>query len=251
MIKNTFLILEGISNKTEQNLWNYNIKDWNTFLNTQTIKGINLKRKGYYDRKLKQAISQLYNLNSEYFTNLLPLAEHWRLYEFFKQEAVFLDIETSGVESNSYITVIGLFDGTKTKTMVKDINLDFNVLKKELKNYKLIITFNGNTFDIPFLEKYCPGLFPNIPKIDLRHLCARVDLRGGLKQIEKKLNIKRSNKIVEQLYGGDAIKLWRKWKATGDRYFLNLLVEYNEEDVINLKQIIDIVAFKLENKTYL
>jgi uncharacterized protein YprB with RNaseH-like and TPR domain len=48
------------------------------------------------------------------------------------------------------------------------------------------------------------------------------------------------------MYGGDAIKLWRIFRASGDEYYLNLLVEYNEEDVINLKKISDYVIKKLK-----
>jgi len=250
MIQNSFCFLEGIERKTEKNLWKQGIKDWESFLKKEKIHGINPIRKAYYDRKLIEARKALYDLNSSYFTFKLQMAEHWRLYEFFKEEAVFLDIETSGIENDGYITIIGLFDGINTKTMVKDVNLDFKVLKAELQKYKIIITFNGNVFDIPYLEKYAPGLFPEIPRIDLRHLCKRVGLKGGLKQLEKEVNIKRQNEIVDKLYGGDAIKLWRRYKATGDQYFLNLLVEYNEEDVINLKLIMEKIYNSLISKAF-
>src|SRR3989344_5506438 len=124
MIQSTFLFLPGVSQKTEQKLWKHGILDWEAFLQAQAIEGISEKRKAFYDRKISEAKHRLYEGDSSYFSAVLPQAEHWRLYEFFKEEAVFLDIETSGVEADSYITVIGLFDGISTKTMVKDINLD-------------------------------------------------------------------------------------------------------------------------------
>ena len=151
------------------------------------------------------------------------------------------------MERSSYITVVGLFDGIDTKLMIKDINLNFNYLKNELRKYKLIITYNGSTFDLPFLKKRYPDIVPNTPHIDLRALCNRVGLKGGLKEIEKQLNIKR-NRIIEKLYGGDAITLYRMYKASGDKYYLNLLAEYNEEDVINLKTITDYVTNKLKKE---
>jgi len=61
---------------------------------------------------------------------------------------------------------------------------------------------------------------------------------GGLKNIEKEFGIKR-NKIIEKIYNGDPLLLWRMYKGSGDDYYLNLLVEYNEEDIINLKTIAD------------
>lgn len=39
--------------------------------------------------------------------------------------------------------------------------------------------------------------------------------------------------------GEDAAELWRTFRATGDEYYLDLLVKYNEEDIINLKPLAD------------
>ncbi len=47
----------------------------------------------------------------------------------------------------------------------------------------------------------------------------------------------RRRDVVQNMYGGDAAILHRMWRGSGDRYYLQLLVEYNEEDVINLKKI--------------
>ena len=73
-----------------------------------------------------------------------------------------------------------------------------------------------------------------------------VPVKGGLKEIEKKLGIKR-NKIIENFYGGDAVRLWRMYKATGDDYYIKLLIEYNEDDIINLKKIAEYCVCKLKN----
>ena len=159
----------------------------------------------------------------------------WRLYDFFMEEVIFLDIETTGLnKTNSDVTDIGLYDGINTKIMIKGINLDFSILKKELQKYKLIVTFNGASFDIPFIEKLSPNSIPKIPHFDVKSITQRLNLSGGLKNIEKTLGIKRS-KIVDKFYGGDALTLWKMYKATGDEYYLNLLIEYNEYDIINLK----------------
>jgi uncharacterized protein YprB with RNaseH-like and TPR domain len=72
-----------------------------------------------------------------------------------------------------------------------------------------------------------------------------VGLNGGLKKIEKQLNIRR-RQIVEGLYGGDAAQLYRMWRGSGDDYYLRLLVEYNEEDTINLKRIAEHVYRELK-----
>ena len=174
----------------------------------------------------------------------------WRLYDFFREDSVFLDIETTGLsKSNNDITVIGLYDGISTKMMIKGINLDIDSLKKELQKYKLIVTFNGAAFDIPFINKKYPDLLPKIPNFDVKSATDKLKLKGGLKKIEKLLGIKRSN-VVEKFYGGDALTLWKMYRATGDEYYLNLLIEYNEYDIINLKTIAEHCVKKLKETLF-
>ena len=248
MIQNSFIFLERVKRGLEENLWKQGINSWDSFLAANKVRGLSVSRKKYYDRKILEARKALYNFDSSYFKKILPQSEYYRLYDFFKDDCVFLDIETTGLDSkNDDITVIGLFDGISTKTMIKNINLDYKILQNELKSYKLIVTFNGSSFDVPFINKIYPNLLPNIPNFDVKSVTDRLNLKGGLKEIERKLGIKRG-KIVEKFYGGDALTLWRMYKATGDDYYLKLLVEYNEEDIVNLKKIADYCVEKLKNK---
>ncbi len=237
MIKNSFIFLEKISAAKERKLWQQGILDWDDFLKAKRIKGISAAAKIYYDRKITEARRQLYEGNSSYFAGLLPQTEHWRLYEFFKEDAVYLDIETDGLSSNNDVTLVGIFDGLDTKTMIRRVNLDWQLLRKELAKYKIVVTFNGSVFDLPFMKKRYGEMMPKLPHYDLRFCCSRIGLKGGLKMIEKELGIRRSNSIVEKMCGGDAAQLYRMWRGSGDDYYLKLLVEYNEEDVINLKRI--------------
>jgi len=246
MIQNSFIFLDNISKRKEILLWEQGITNWDRFLESDKIKGISKSRKFFYDTQINRAKVALKEMNSTYFINKLPSDENWRLYDYFKDEACFLDIETTGVGPGSYITVIGMFDGYDTKTMIQGINLNIRELKKELANYKLIVTFNGATFDLPFIKKRYPSLLPEIPNFDLKSACAKINLNGGLKYIEKLLDIERKNKIVSNLNGGDAVRLWRMYRASGNKHYLKLLIEYNEEDCINLKQIADYAVKKLK-----
>ena len=250
MITNTFIFLERIGDKLEKNIWNDGVYDWNSFLERSKIKGLSMHRKGYYNRKILSARKALYNFDSSYFLDLLPQSEMWRLYDFFKEDAIFLDIETTGLSKDfDDITLLGLYNGFNTKIMVKGINLDYNALKKELQKYKLIVTFNGAVFDLPFIEKIYPGLLPTIPNFDVRAITNRLGLIGGLKNIEKALTIKRSHN-VEKFYGGDALTLWKMYRATGDEYYLNLLIEYNEYDIINLKIVAEQCVKKMKKMIF-
>ncbi|MFC1732479.1 ribonuclease H-like domain-containing protein [candidate division KSB1 bacterium] len=246
MIRNSFIFLDRISKNTERKIWNQGIENWDCFLDAKRIDGISDLRKGSYDRQILGARENLYSMNSPYFKNIVPRGDTWRLYPFFKEDAVFLDIETTSYYGN--ITVIGLYDGIDTKMMIRDINLDKEIIKKELSKYKLIVTFNGSSFDLPVIERYFQGVVPNIPHVDLRHVCSKIGLIGGLKRIEKQLGIDRG-KELEHVGGEDAAKLWRAFKATGDDYYLNLLIKYNEEDIINLKTIAEHAVKELWKKT--
>lgn len=246
MIKNTFLFLPKIRQKKELSIWKQGIKDWDSFLGAEHIVGISTRRKNAYDKEIKEAKNALFNDDSSYFNGRLPQHENWRLYESFREDAVFLDIEASSATSpQSYLTVIGMFDGIDTKVMIRGINMDIGKLKEHLEKYRIIITFNGSVFDIPYLNRKYPGTISRTPVIDLRHVCAKIGLKGGLKDIEKALGIKRANPIVDRLYGGDPLKLWRMFRGSGDDYYLKLLIEYNEEDVINLKKIAEYSIHKL------
>ena len=62
-------------------------------------------------------------------------------------------------------------------------------------------------------------------------------MKGGLKAGEKQLGIKRKSKIVSDLGSGQPYQLWRMFLCSKDRYYLNILIEYNLEDTINLQAI--------------
>jgi uncharacterized protein len=175
---------------------------------------------------LLAAKTRLLENDSAWFGRIVPSQHHWRLYDRFKDEAVFLDIETDGYYGS--ITVVGLFDGQQTMTFVRGVNLERSILQRVLEKYKLIVTFNGASFDLPVMRRYF--------NID------------GLKSIEKQLGIVR-DKEVQGVSGSDAVYLWQQFRATRSREFLDLLVKYNEEDVINLPLIARKVIPLLWEKT--
>ena len=111
--------------------------------------------------------------------------------------------------------------------------------------------FDSNAPSHPRLETFLgklPHVVPNIPHIDLRHVCAKLGLHGGLKQIEKTLGIKRPDDL-EGVSGEDAVYLWQQYKATGKRDYLETLVRYNEEDIVNLMPIADGMTKRLWEQT--
>ncbi len=231
MLSQSFVLLPKVGQTMERRIWQH-APDWERFQQRKSIPGISAKRKGYFDRFLYQARAAEQSQNIGFFNDFLPRQQHWRLYPWLKDEAVFLDIETSNYYGN--ITVIGLYDGKETKTLVRGFNLSKESLRRAIQPYSLIITFNGASFDLPVINRYFGNILPSIPHIDLRHVCSKIGLVGGLKIIEKQLDIHRSQE-TQFMDGEDAVSLWDAYTHTGNERYLDLLVKYNEEDIVNLK----------------
>jgi len=244
MIRESFVLLPSVRYRTETKFWNQGLNSWDDFIASPKVKGLSTARKDNFTWRLQEAKKHLRNDNASFFTNTLPFSDQWRLYDQFKDEAVYLDIETNGYYSG--ITVVGLSDGVDAKTLVRGFNLDRSLLKKELEKYKLIVTFNGASFDLPVIQRYF-NIRPNVPHVDLRFVCQKIGYVGGLKSIEKQLGISRRPE-VDGFSGGDAVYLWEMWKSTGDRDYLNKLVWYNEEDILNLRPLAEKMIPKLWSK---
>jgi uncharacterized protein YprB with RNaseH-like and TPR domain len=75
--------------------------------------------------------------------------------------------------------------------------------------------------------------------LDLLRECRRVGLKGGLKHLEERFGIARNTRGMN---GWDALHLWARYEAEGDREALRILLEYNREDVMNLVQLERIVV---------
>lgn len=231
MIDHSFIFLDKIGQTTEQSIWASGIHTWSDFLQASTVPGISPSRKTIYNLAIQKAQANLRVGNHPFFHSNFPRSEHWRLYDHFKDDAVFIDIETTGYHGD--MTVLGCYDGRDTKIMIRGQNLDKETFQSVLDRAKLVVTFNGASFDLPIIEKYF-GMKIDLPHIDLRHVCSKIGLVGGLKSIEKQIGISREDEVVG-VTGADAITLWHKYRSTGDERYLELLVKYNEEDIINLK----------------
>ena len=57
-----------------------------------------------------------------------------------------------------------------------------------------------------------------------------------LKEVERKIGIRRK---LTEVNGFEAVKLWYDYKNNGNKNSLKTLLSYNQEDVVNLKALLD------------
>lgn len=242
MLEHTFIHIPGIGPRTERFLWSRGIKTWRDFLNQKTPV-LSLERDAVIRRGLE--ISRENRDNLVYFIKSLPPSEHWRVYETFQSQAVFLDIETSGgYQGWEEITVIGLFDGRSVQTFVNGRNLeDF---EQALASFSLVITFNGSCFDLPCLRRWFRHIKLPPAHIDLRFVLKKLGLRGGLKSIEEQVGLFR-DPLVRGLNGFDAVLLWQDYQR-GDESALERLILYNTMDIRQLKPLMELGAREMKKR---
>jgi uncharacterized protein YprB with RNaseH-like and TPR domain len=159
----------------------------------------------------------------------------------------YLDIETTGLYPDySQITVVGIYlsggtEGRLIQLVGDKINGDS--ILESLEGVSNLYTYNGSRFDLPFIRS-CHGvdLVSHFNHCDLMFHCWRNNLYGGLKKVETCLGIERQLKDVN---GYLAVKLWWRYVNNYDQAALRTLLDYNKEDVVNLKVLKD----KLINKS--
>lgn len=238
MLQHTFCHIDGIGRKTEEKLWAAGICTWKQW---QDPPPVSLKHTGRVEaiRILEQSLDALLS-SPLFFTGKLASNEHWRIFPHYRPSTAFLDIETSGLGSSSEITTIALYDGQEIKTYVNGINLhDFEV---DIFDYQVLVTYNGKSFDIPFIEQYF-RIKLDQAHIDLRHVLSRLGFKGGLKGCEKAIGIDRAE--LDGVDGYFAVLLWNEYEKYTNEKALETLLAYNIADTVNLETLL-IYAYNTE-----
>ncbi len=241
MLENTFIHIPNFGPKKERRLWESGISKWDEFLEAFASSDFH---KGYCTH-IAQSQNALKNLDPNYFGTALQKNETWRAFPEFPKVA-YLDIETTGLSAtNNELTVVGLYDGSKTYSYVSGINLE--EFEDHIGKFNSVVTFNGSIFDIPFLKK--AGFGAKIPSLhmDLRFVLQSLNIRGGLKKIEAQFGMEREDEL-KGLNGYDAVLLWKQYKRYNDEAALDKLVRYNAADISNLKTLME-WAYKEKRKS--
>ena len=181
---------------------------------------------------------------------------------FNAEDFLFLDIETLGIIDSPIIIIgIGFFKNAKFEihlfyadNLVDEIAICEHLKTTILPYFKCFITYNGKTFDIPYLANRFLYFFDENPMItdndqpyeksntkfhhiDLYHHCRR--FYKGLynnytltNMEEKLLNWKRKNSLPSNLVG----VCYQKYKENPERYpgLIKEIIEHNYYDIYSM-----------------
>lgn len=175
------------------------------------------------------------------------------------EDVLFFDIETTGLSARSAgLYLIGMLTYTDKKWTllqyfcenVADEPAVLQAFFELLRTKKMLISYNGDGFDIPFLrhmlEQYrLPYSFDTVESFDLfkqfrplKRLLNLPDLK--LKSCERFLGIDREDRFT----GGELIEVYFEWQKTKVPALLDTLLLHNAEDIANLPNLLPLLRYR-------
>jgi uncharacterized protein len=232
MLKNTFCHIPGITPLAEQRLWASGIDCWDAALEAAALR-LPRRAPASLAEHLRASLLHLEKGNPHHFADSLKANQHWRLFPEFRHTIAYLDIETTGLGYGDSITTIVIYDGRRIRHYVQGDNL--NDFKRDIAEYGTVVTYNGKSFDVPFIERFFGVRMPHA-HIDLMYVLRSLGYKGGLKGCERQLGLER--KELADVDGFFAVLLWNAFKRTRDHRALETLLAYNATDVVNLEALL-------------
>ncbi|MFH0785719.1 MAG: ribonuclease H-like domain-containing protein [Pseudomonadota bacterium] len=230
MLRQTFCHIPGIGRKIEARLWEADITTWDKWRDPPPL---HISALTHVDaQSILRASPAALEDDPNFFAKRLDSSEVWRIFPHYRQYTAFLDIETTGLDDSAEITTIALYDGQEVFTYINGVNLHDFV--GDIDRFKVIVSYNGKSFDIPVLEKFF-HIKLHQAQIDLRYVLARLGFKGGLKGCEKMLGMNRGD--LDGVDGYFAVLLWHRYRDYNDEQALHTLLAYNIEDTVNLERL--------------
>jgi uncharacterized protein YprB with RNaseH-like and TPR domain len=234
MLECTFQITPGIGPITEKKFWDAGIRTWQDVLIKSRPSTISQNVWMKVQKAIPIVKTAYTQDNLPILQSLIPNDIHWRMIPHFLDRIAYLDIETTGfLPPRDYSTAIAVYDGKNLKNFIHHQNI--GEFPSYIAQYPAVVTFFGKGFDLPFLRSEMHLSFPQI-HFDLCFLLRRLGLRGGLKRVEHAVGLTRGD--LEGVDGNLAVILWYKFLHTKDPRFLDTLLAYNSEDVLNLEYLL-------------
>jgi hypothetical protein len=230
MLEHSFCHIPRIGVGTEEKYWLNGLASWDDIMRPEADRVLGSKA-GWVRQHVETSRQHLLAGDALFFQQGLPSAQHWRLFRAFREHAAYVDIETTGLTfGEDHITSIALYGHGEVKTYVYGRNLeDF---QDDIRDFSLLVTYNGKTFDAPFIERTF-GMKLNMAHLDLRYILKKLGFTGGLKKCEQAVGIGRDD--LDGVDGYFAVLLWNEFQRTGNEDVLETLLAYNAADVVSLE----------------
>jgi len=242
LIQSSFCCFKGLGRSAEQKLWEIGCLSWDR-IGLLPEKTLSSKKMDLLSLEITQAKAALKAGMAGYFINRFKPGDQIRVLKDFQSQSAVIDIETTGLTSKDVITTIAVMKGRRIHVFINGMDLpDFLSV---LKDVKLVITFNGARFDLPFLRRHF-SIDLNIPHLDMMPILRNLGFTGGQKKCEDQFHLTRDNS--QGISGMLAVSLWYDWKQKNDITALRQLALYNAEDVFMLEKLA-INAYNLAMKS--
>lgn len=174
------------------------------------------------------------------------------------KEALFVDIETTGFNAKSsvlYMIGCAYFDsGSWTVKQffaeaANDEGIIIGAFASLASSYKVLIHFNGNHFDIPYLSEKCEqyNIEPHFSSLKGIDLYKRLSAVTGLlkvpdcrqRTLEEFTGIERANPTL----GKDMISVYEHYLIEPSAELRDRLLEHNYDDMTGMLSIIKLLAY--------
>lgn len=174
------------------------------------------------------------------------------------KEALFFDIETTGLSAaSSIVFLIGAvrFDGKawQLTQWLAESPLDepklLEAFLSAAQNARTLIHFNGQTFDLPYIKERAAfhRLTHTLDKMD------SLDLYQKFRPLKKILQLDRMNQTTLEAYlgwqrddrltGKHMVSLFKKYAASGENGLRSLLLLHNHDDMVGMTHLLWLASF--------
>jgi uncharacterized protein len=243
MLTETFCHVPGYGPVKEKKLWASGTATWwDAMDHRHALIGA---ADGPLHKTIHECLKEYHEGFWELTASMLDRNDHWRGLCLSNPEGLVhplrwlaLDIETTGLDPvNGQVTAIGLCGhatGFAPVALVADHDNWASELPRLMADSDVLITFNGRSFDVPFMARsmqHMALIFPPF-HVDLCIILRKLGVRGGLKRIQKRLGFRRDAGL-EEVSGMTAIRLWAEHQK-GTPGARETLVRYCLEDVVVL-----------------
>lgn len=164
----------------------------------------------------------------------------------------YLDIETTGLSPDSaQVTLVGFVYGEGgirhlEQHFADDAESEAEVLRdvaRRLRAFAVTVTYNGATFDLPFLRQRaaCLGVpWPRVETVDLLRTARAWRQEYGqlrdcrLQTVMSHFRVGRQ----DETSGREMVDAYYKWLRTGIGSYRDLILEHNADDLLLLPDLV-------------